>query len=147
MAMGTRQNRERQQPLWIASEEVVRTPANAFYDRLNGLLEARRFDEHCEHLCRRHYKGPYGRPSIAPGVYFRMLLIGYFEAIDSERGIAWRVADSLSLRKFIGYRLDEETPDHSVVSRTRRLIWLETHKAVFRWVLKVLAEEGVVEGQ
>jgi transposase len=147
MAMGTRRNRQRQQPLWIASEEVVRTPANAFYDRLNGLLEARRFDEHCEHLCRRYYKGPYGRPSIAPGVYFRMLLIGYFEGLDSERGIAWRVADSLSLRKFIGYGLDEATPDHSCVSRTRRLFWVETHKAVFRWILNALIEAGLVKGQ
>ena len=145
--MGTRQNRQRQQPLWIATEEVVRTPANAFYDRLNALLDARRFDEHCEHLCRRFYKGPYGRPSIAPGVYFRMLLIGYFEGLDSERGIAWRVADSLSLRKFIGYGLDEDTPDHSCVSRTRRLFWVETHKAVFRWILKALIEAGLVKGQ
>ena len=145
--MGTRQKRQRQQPLWIATEEVVRTPANAFYDRLNVLLEARRFDEHCEYLCRRFYKGPYGRPSIAPGVYFRMLLIGYFEGLDSERGIAWRVADSLSLRKFIGYALDEETPDHSCVSRTRRLLWVETHKAVFRWILKALIEAGLVKGQ
>ena len=145
--MGTRQKRQRQQPLWIATEEVVRTPAHAFYERLNCLLEARRFDEHCEHLCRRFYKGPYGRPSIAPGVYFRMLLIGYFEGLDSERGIAWRVADSLSLRKFIGYGLDEDTPDHSCVSRTRRLFWVETHKAVFRWMLKALVEAGLVKGQ
>jgi transposase len=100
-----------------------------------------------EHLCRRYYQGPKGRPSISPGVYFRMLLIGYFEGLDGERGIAWRVADSLSLRKFLGYGLDERTPDHSTVSRTRRLFWLTTHKAVFRWVLKILAEEGLVEGQ
>jgi transposase len=147
MAMGTRRKRQCQQPLWMASEEVVRTPANAFYDRLSAVLESLRFDEHCEHLCRRYYKGPYGRPSIAPGVYFRMLLIGYFEGIDSERGIAWRVADSLSLRKFIGYRLDEETPDHSCVSRTRRLFWVETHKAVFRWILNGLVDAGLAKGQ
>ena len=89
----------------------------------------------------------YGRPGMAPGIYFRSLLIGYFEGLDSERGIAWRTADSLSLRKFLGYALDEATPDHSTISRTRRLFWLETHKAVFRWVLKILDEEGLVSGR
>ena len=84
---------------------------------------------------------------MAPGVYFRSLLIGYFEGLDSERGIAWRTADSLSLRKFLGYALDEATPDHSTISRTRRLYWLETHKAVFRWVLRILDEEGLVSGR
>jgi transposase len=147
MAMGTRKKRQRQHELWMAASEVVQTPANAFYDQLNGVLENRRFDKAVEHLCRRYYKGPYGRPSLVPGVYFRMLLIGYFEGLDSERGIAWRVADSLSLRRFLGYALDESTPDHSTLSRTRRLIWVETHKAVFRWVLKVLVEHGLIKGQ
>src|ERR1700737_2226876 len=101
-----------------------------------------------ERLCQKYYKkSQYGRPSMAPGVYFRSLLIGYFEGLDSERGIAWRTADSLSLRKFLGYALDEATPDHSTISRTRRLYWLETHKAVFRWVLKILDEEGLVSGR
>lgn len=145
--MGTRKKRERQKEFWITTSDVVQSPGNAFYDRLNGILDKRRFDIHVERLCRRYYKGPYGRPSLAPGVYFRMLLIGYFEGLDSERGIAWRVADSLSLRKFLGYGLDEQTPDHTTVSRTRRLFWLETHKAVFRWVLKILMEEGLVEGR
>jgi len=147
MAMGTRK-RERQEELWIATSEVVRTPGNAFYDRLNGILDGRKFDQRVEYLCRKFYKkSPYGRPSIAPGVYFRALLVGYFEGLDSERGIAWRSADSLSLRKFLGYGLDEETPDHSTISRTRRLYWVETHKAVFRWVLKILVEEGLLSGQ
>ena len=145
--MGKRKKRERQQALWIASSDVVRTPANAFYDRLNEVLDKHHFDRQVEHLCRRYYKGPLGRPSITPGVYFRMLLIGYFEGLDSERGIAWRVADSLSLRRFLGYLLDERTPDHSTVSRTRRLFWLETHTAVFRWVLKILVQEGLIQGQ
>src|ERR1700754_4463682 len=109
MAMGTRRKRQRQQELWIAASDVVQTPANAFYDRLNGIMDEHGFDRHVEHLCRRFYKGPYGRPSLAPGVYFRMLMIGYFEGLDSERGIAWRVADSLSLRRFVGYSLDEQT--------------------------------------
>jgi transposase len=148
MAMGTRKQRERQQELWIATGDVVRTPGNAFYDRLNAILDGRQFDRRVEHLCRKFYrKSQYGRPSIAPGVYFRTLLIGYFEGLDSERGIAWRTADSLSLRKFLGYALDEETPDHSTISRTRRLYWVETHKAVFRWVVQVLVEEGLISGQ
>jgi len=148
MAMGTRKQRERQQDLWIASSDVVRTPGNAFYERLNQILDQHEFDRRVEHLCRKFYKkSPYGRPSLAPGVYFRSLLIGYFEGLDSERGIAWRTADSLSLRKFLGYALDEETPDHSTISRTRRLYWAETHKAVFRWVVRILAKEGLLSGQ
>jgi transposase len=148
MAMGTRRKRERQQNLWIATSDVVETPANAFYDRLNQILDAHKFDVKVERLCQKFYgNSPYGRPSIAPGVYFRSLLIGYFEGLDSERGIAWRTADSLSLRKFLGYALDEATPDHSTISRTRRLYWLETHKAVFRWVLEILTEEGLVGGR
>ena len=147
MAMGTRKRRERQQQLWVAAGDIVETPANAFYDRLNEILDKRDFDRRVEHLCRRYYQGPFGRPSIPPGTYFRMLLIGYFEGLDSERGIAWRTADSLSLRKFLSYALDEQTPDHSSVSRTRRLFWLTTHKAVFRWMLKILLEEGLLKGQ
>jgi transposase len=147
MAMGTRRKRERQEELWIAISDVVETPGNAFYDRLNGILNHHKFDAKVEQLCRKYYKkSPYGRPSIAPGVYFRGLLIGYFEGLDSERGIAWRSADSLSLRKFLGYAMDEATPDHSTISRTRRLYALETHKAVFRWVLKILAEEELISG-
>jgi transposase len=148
MAMGRRRKRERQQDLWIATMDVVETPGNAFYDRLNEILDEHKFDAKVERLCQKYYqKSPYGRPSISPGVYFRSLLIGYFEGLDSERGIAWRAADSLSLRKFLGYALDEATPDHSTLSRTRRLYWLETHKAVFRWVLKILSEEGLISGR
>ena len=148
MAMGTRKQRERQQDLWIATKDVVGTPGNAFYDRLNQILDEHKFDQKVEVVCRKFYKNsPYGRPSIAPGVYFRSLLIGYFEGLDSERGITWRAADSLSLRKFLGYALDEATPDHSTISRTRRLYWLETHKAVFRWVIKILTGEGLIRGR
>jgi transposase len=147
MAMGKRSKRDRQEGLWIATGAIVETPGHAFYDRLNEVLRSHGFDRRVEHLCERYYRGPRGRPSIAPGVYFRMLMVGFFEGLDSERAIAWRVADSLSLRKFLGYGLDEQTPDHSTVSRTRRLYWLSTHQAVFAWVLKVLAEEGLVEGE
>jgi transposase len=144
MAMGTRKQKERQEQLWIASSTIVQTPGHAFYDRLNSLLSEHRFDRKVEHLCQRYYRGPKGRPSIAPGAYFRMLMIGYFEGLDSERGIAWRVGDSLSLRKFLGYGLDETTPDHSTVSRTRRLFDLSTHKAVFKWVLGLVSEAGLL---
>jgi transposase len=148
MAMGTRQKREKQQELWIAASDVVQTSGNAFYDHLNQILAAHKFDTKVERLCRKFYKkSQYGRPSLPPGVYFRCLLIGYFEGLDSERGIAWRSADSLSLRKFLGYTLEEATPDHSTISRTRRLYWLETHKAVFSWVLKRLREEGLISGR
>ena len=148
MAMGTRRKRERQQDLWIAISDVVETPGNAFYDRLNQILDAHKFDAKVEQLCRKYYKkSQYGRPSMSPGIYFRCLLIGYFEGLDSERGIAWRIADSLSLRKFLGYALDEATPDHSTISRTRRLYWLATHKAIFGWVVKLLSEEGLISGR
>jgi transposase len=100
MAMGTRRKRERQQDLWIATSDVVETPANAFYDRLNQILEDHKFDAKVERVSQKFYKkSPYGRPSMAPGVYVRSLLIGYFEGLDSERGIAWRTADSLSLHE------------------------------------------------
>lgn len=147
MAMGKRGKRERQEDLWIATGTLVETPGHAFYDRLNEVLRQHRFDQRVEHLCGRYYRGPRGRPSMPPGVYFRMLLVGYFEGLGSERGIAWRVSDSLSLRKYLGYGLDEKTPDHSTLSRTRRLFWLSTHQAVFGWVLKVLASEGLVGGE
>jgi transposase len=147
MAMGTRKGRERQEDLWVVVGEVASAPAHAFYDRLNQFLDQHHFDRNVERLCRRYYTGRIGRPSITPGVYFRALLLGYFEGIDSERGIAWRLADSLSMRRFIAYALTEETPDHSTISRTRRLYTVETHKAVFRWVLKILVEEGLVVGK
>src|SRR5664280_3361197 len=147
MAMGTRQKRERQEDLWVVSSEIVGTPAHAFYDRLNEILDQHHFDRNVEHLCRRYYKGPLGRPSITPGVYFRALLLGYFEGIDPERGIAWRLADSLSLRRFVGIALDEYTPDHSTISRTRRLLDLDTHREVFTWVLGVLADCGLLQGE
>jgi transposase len=147
MAMGTRKQKERQADLWIAAQEIAETPGHVFYDRLDDLLRVHKMDERVEKLCRRYYRGPYGRPSLAPSVYVRLMLIGYFEGIDSERGIAWRVADSLSLRKFIGFGLDEKTPDHSTISRTRRLFWLSTHRAVFQWVLKILLEEGLLRGR
>jgi len=114
---------------------------------LNQLLEECRFDPFVEEQCGRFYAAKRGRPSLAPGVYFRLLLIGYFEGIDSERGIAWRAEDSLALRRFLRVGLDGSPPDHSTISRTRRLIDVETHREVFTWVLRVLAEQGLLKGQ
>ena len=88
-----------------------------------------------------------GRPGLPPGIYFRLLMIGYFEGIDSERGIAWRAADSLALRDFLGLNLADAPPDHSTISRTRRLIDVETHRAVFTWVLQCVGDGRVGEGQ
>src|SRR5271169_3878829 len=115
MAMGTRKQREKQEDIWIAHTELPSAPGHPFYQRLNELLEAEKFDA-----------AKYGRPSLTPGIYFRSLLLGYFEGIDSERGIAWQLADSLGLRRFVGIGLDEDTPDHTTISRTRRLIDVET---------------------
>jgi len=146
MAMGRK--RARQEPLWIPTGELPRTRGHVFYDRVNEILKNEKFDEFAETECARFYKSEtMGRPSIAPGVYFRMLMVGYFEGIDSERGIAWRCADSLSLKSFLGYALTETTPDHSTVSRTRRLIDLETHSRVFTWMLEVLARRGLIDGK
>ena len=147
MGMGTRKQREKQEDLWIAHTELASAPGHPFYQRLNELLEAEKFDEFVEGQCAKFYAAKYGRPSLTPGIYFRSLLIGYFEGIDSERGIAWRLADSLALRRFVGIALDEYTPDHSTISRTRRLIDLDTHRAVFGWVLSLLADRGLLKGQ
>ena len=145
--MGRKKDREKQQDLWVAASEIVTTPGHMFYERLNTVLNAEKFDERVEALCRKYYKSSSGRPSITPGTYFRMLLLGYFEGIDSERGITWRAADSLSFRKFLDYDLSELTPDHSTVSRTRRLYSIETHRAVMQWVLKILHKHGLAQGQ
>jgi transposase len=147
MAMGKRKQREKQEGLWIAHTELASAPGHPFYQRLNELLEAEGFDEFVEGRCAKFYAAKYGRPSLTPGIYFRSLLIGYFEGIGAERGIAWRLADSLALRRFVGVGLDEYTPDHSTISRTRRLIDLDTHREVFAWVLGVLADRGFVMGQ
>src|SRR5579859_7711435 len=147
MGMGTRKSQEQQEEIWIANADLARSPGHPFYQRLNELLDAEKFDEFVEGHCRKFYAAIMGRPGLVPGIYFRSLLLGYFEGIDSERGIAWRLADSLSMRKFIAYTLTEETPDHTTFSRTRRLYSVETHKAVFRWVLKILDEAGLVKGK
>jgi transposase len=147
MAMGKRQHRERQEDLWVAHTQLATAPGHPFYERLNAVLDAEGFDRFVEELCAKFYAPQFGRPSLTPGIYFRSLLIGYFEGIGAERGIAWRMADSLGLRRFVGIALDEDTPDHSTISRTRRLIDLDTHAAVFAWVLEVLARRGLIVGR
>src|SRR6266699_1268191 len=147
MGMGRREQQRRQDELWIPHTELPRTVAHPFYEHLNRLLEGRGFDEYVEQQCARFYAAKMGRPSLVPGRYFRLLLIGYFEGIDSERGIAWRAADSLGLRSFLGVGLNEMPPDHSTISRTRRLIDVETHRAVFGWVLELLAEKDLLKGK
>jgi len=147
MAMGTCKKRNRHEGMWIPHTELAKATSHPFYQRLNELLEAEQFDEFFEGRCAKFYAKTYGRPSLTPGIYFRSLLIGSFEDIDSERGIAWRIADSLGLRGFAGIALDEDTPDHSTISRTRRLKDLETHREVFAWILGVLADRGLVKGK
>ena len=144
--MGRRKGRERQKELWIAAGELPRSAGHPFYQRLNALLDEHGFDPFVEALCPKFYAPRLGRPSLTPGLYFRSLLIGYFEGIDSERGVAWRIADSLSLRAFLSIELDEQAPDHSTISRTRRLIDMETHREVFAWALRLLAREGLLTG-
>ena len=117
MAMGRRNQRRRQKGLWIAAADLPHTPAHPFYRRLNELLDEHGFDEFAEQRCAKFYAPRLGRPSLTPGNYFRCLLIGYFEGIDGECGIAWRLADSISLRRFLAIELDEATPDHSTISR------------------------------
>jgi transposase len=146
MAMGTRKKRERQEPLWYRSE-LPAAPGHPFYSRLNEILEKAGFDRFCEDRCGGFYHAKLGRPSLAPGLYFRIMMVGFFEGLDSERGIAWRMADSLTLRQFLSIGLDENTPDHVTISRTRRLIGGETHQFIFTWVLEQLAQEGLIKGK
>ena len=146
MAMGKRK-REQQDDLWIATTQMPAAPGHPFYRKLNQLLAEHGFDAFVESLCGKFYAEVMGRPSIPPGVYFRMLLIGYFEGIDSERGIAWRCADSLGLRSFLGYRLAESPPDHSSLSKVRGRIDVQTHQEVFTWALKAVAASDLLRGK
>ena len=143
--MGKRK-RQRATELWVPTTDLPVAPSHPFYRRLNDVLRAGDFDAFVERTCQKFYAARMGRPSVAPGVYFRLLLLGYFEGLDSERGIAWRAADSLALRDFLGLALHEAPPDHSTISRTRRLIDLETHQAVFVWVLECLAAAKLLKG-
>ncbi len=146
MAMGRRRTAV-QGEFWIPAETLRQAPGHPFYERLNRVLDEAGFDAFCEAQCQRFYAAKMGRPSVVPGVYFRMLMVGYFEKLDSERQIAWRCDDSRSLRAFLGIAENKPAPDHSNLSRTRQRIDLQTHQAVFDWVLKRLAEQDLLKGR
>ena len=145
MALG--RQRERQTEMLVSWSEMARSPGHAFYDKLQAVLMASEFDRFVEAQCATEYALLRGRPSLPPGRYFRMLLVGYFEGIDSERGLEWRCADSLSLREFLRLSERERVPDHSWLSRTRSRLAVEIHDKVFTWVLERLAEHGLIKGE
>ena len=146
MAMGKKPAARQPSPMWVTTADLPTSAGHPFFERLNRVLEEAGFDAFVEGLCAVFYASRLGRPSLRPGRYFRLLFIGYFEGLSSERGIAWRVADSLSLRAFLDLDVTEAPPNHSTLSRTRRLIDVETHVAVFTWVLERLAGAGLVQG-
>jgi transposase len=146
MGMGRRPQHQ-QTDLWVTSADLPHSPGHAFYDKLNALLAESDFDRYAEGLCRPYYVDGQGRDSIPPGVYFRMLFVGYFEALDSQRAIAWRCSDSLSLRAFLGVPLTEATPDHSSLTRIRQRLPLDVHERVFVHVLKVAQDRKLLRGK
>ena len=145
MAIGKR--KKVQTALWVSTDDLPRSPGHPFYARLNQVLSASGFDQFAEAYCARFYARVLGRPSLSPGRYFRLMLVGYFEGLDSERGMSWRASDSLAIRSFLELGLNENAPDHSTISRTRRLIDVETHREVFTWILERLAETGLLKGK
>ena len=146
MGMGRRPQHQ-QADLWVTCADLPQSPGHAFYDQLNTLLAESDFDRYVEDLCRPYYADGQGRDSIPPGVYFRMLFIGYFEALDSQRAIAWRCSDSLSLRAFLGIPLTEPTPDHSSLTRIRQRLPLDVHERVFLHVLTVAQDRKLLRGK
>ena len=145
MALGRR--KDERQEMWVATTDLPKSEGHVFFRKLNRVLAEAEFDSWVENLCRPYYAEEVGRPSIPPGVYFRMLLVGYFEGLDSQRGIAWRCGDSLSLREFLGVPLTHGTPDHSSLTRVRDRLPIEVHAAVFQWALGVAAEKGLLKGK
>jgi transposase len=145
MALGRQGGR--QTDLLVGWAELPRSPGHAFYDRLQVVLVEAGFAGFAEKACAPYYASRLGRPSLPPGRYFRMHLVGYFEGIDGERGLEWRCADSLSLREFLRLGTTEPVPDHSWLSKTRSRLPLEVHEAVFAWVLRRLAEHGLIRGE
>jgi transposase len=145
MSIGKRPEK-REQDLWVPTQDLARAPGHPFYRALNKLLREEQFDRHVEELCAPHY-GEGGRPSIPPGTYFRMLFVGYFEGLDSQRGIAWRCADSLSLREFLGLDLRDRSPEHSSLTRIRQRLPLELHQEVFSFVVGIAMRRGLLKGK
>jgi transposase len=145
MALGKR--KREQQGLWVATTELPKSPGHPFFQKLNELLAEAKFDDWVEKLCQPYYAATMGRPSIPPGVYFRMILVGYFEGIGSQRGIAWRCSDSRSLAEFLGVPLNESTPEHSSLTRTHQRLPLEVHEEVFVFVLTIAADKKLLRGK
>jgi transposase len=145
MALGRR--RREQQAMWVATSDLPRSAGHVFYQKLNKLLREAGFDDFVEQLCRPYYAEEIGRPGIPPGIYFRMLFVGYFEGIAAQRGIAWRCGDSLSLREFLGLHPTEKSPDHSSLSRVRERLPFEVHAEVFRFVLEIAEEKKLLRGK
>jgi transposase len=145
MGLGRREGSERE--MWIATNRLARSPGHPLYERLNRVLSEAGFDRFAEEQCKPFYAAGQGWPSIPPGVYFRMLMVGYFEGIDSQRGIAWRCTDSLALREFLGVGLGDRVPDHSSLTVMRQRLPLELHEEVFVFVLRVLVQKGVLRGK
>src|SRR5450755_2322971 len=145
MALGKR--KREQQGLWIATTELPKSPGHPFYQKLNHVLAEAQFDSWIEKRCEPYYAATLGRPSIPPGVYFRMILVGYFEGIASQRGIAWRCSDSRSLAEFLGVPSNENTPDHSSMTRVHERLPLEVHEEMFVFVLKIAAEKKLLHGK
>ncbi len=146
MALG-RRNKSRQDDLFVMTADLPKSDGHVFYQKLNNLLSEGGFDSWIEQLCEPHYSNGKGRPGVPPGVYFRMLLVGYFEGIQSQRGIAWRCADSLSLRSFLGIALTEQTPDHSSLTKIRERLPQDVHEAMFQWVLKLANDKQLLKGK
>ena len=146
MALGRRRGGQ-QQDLFVMTTDLPKSVGHVFYTKLNELLAEAGFDRWIEELCESYYSDGKGRPGVPPGVYFRMLLVGYFEGIGSQRGIAWRCADSLSLRSFLGIALTEGTPDHSSLTYIRERLPQEVHESVFKWVLKLASDKQLLKGK
>jgi transposase len=144
--MGRRPN-EQQAELWVPTADLPLSPGHAFYDKLNAFLAEAAFDRYVEERCQPHYAEGIGRESIPPGTYFRMLFVGYFEGLDSQRAIAWRCSDSLSLRAFLGIPLSETTPDHSSLTKIRQRLPLEVHEQVFAFVLGIAHKKKLLRGK
>jgi len=145
MALGNR--RREQQELLVATTSLPQSPGHPFYKKLNELLAEAKFDDYVEQLCRPHYAEGVGRPGIPPGVYFRMLVIGYFEGLDSQRAIAWRCSDSRSLQSFLGYPITDPTPEHSSLTVIRQRLPLAIHEQVFAKVLGIAEDKKLLRGK
>src|SRR5512145_3011123 len=143
--MGLGRRESTQPEMWVATHELPRSPGHVFYEKLNRLLAEAEFDRQCEDLCAPYYADAVGRPSIPPAVYCRMLFVGYFEGLSSQRAIAWRCSDSRSLQSFLGLPLTASTPDHSSLTVIRKRLPLSIHEEVFTKVLAIAQEKKLLK--